>query len=142
MIKLNKIFLIVLIIIVSSCRVYEDDTFISIRNPKQRIIGIWQLDKVESKGEDYSEAYFEINKSQKIEYFYNETFENYLDDSLASFGIWSIEGESENIISLQPINEWENKIFTISRMQKNNLWLIGYDEYFLDSLLYMYSRIE
>ncbi|MFC2137910.1 hypothetical protein ACFLTE_07025 [Bacteroidota bacterium] len=140
--KINKLFIIGLLIFINSCEVYEEDTFISIRKPKQRLTGIWKLDKIENKGEDFTDEYFGINKDLTIEYIYNETYERYSNDTLSSYGIWSLAGESENELIHIPVDDWENEIYTIKRLQRNNLWVTGYDDYFLDSLLFMYTRIE
>jgi len=131
-----------MLVFINSCEVYEEDTFISIKKPKQRLTGIWQLDKVENRGEDFSEEYFRIYQNQSTDYKYNETYEQYENDSLLSYGIWSLDEDLKNILIHIPVGSWENEIYTIKRLQKNNLWLTGYNDYFQDSLLYMFTRVE
>lgn len=119
------------ILLISSCKKYEDGPFMSLRSKTARVINTWVIESatrnnvaITSEYEAYT-LYLEKDSKANLQYKIDDFG---LDLILSASGTWALEEAKENL-RLNFENDDFDRYYQILRLKENELWLreIGYN---------------
>lgn len=119
------------ILLISSCKKYEDGPFISLRSKTARVINTWVIESatrnngaITAEYEAYT-LFLEKDNKANLQYKIDDFG---LDLILSTRGTWALEESKENL-RLNFDNDDFDRYYQILRLKENELWLreIGYN---------------
>jgi len=151
--KILSIFIII-ILIVSCGKTYDDGPHFTFRSAQSRIEGTWKLDKlyindIDSTNEFYNRLGCDIEFTDEIynvsEYFWKIKLKNIKNSDIDFIGQWGFYAHNQDLVSIYftkdsnfkiensigPFGSERSSVWTITKLTKDefNMWVDFYDFY-------------
>lgn len=113
------------LIVLGSCKKYEDGPVVSLRSKKERVANNWKVEKAYDDGEDVTDDFdqYDIDLTKDgdatvvAEYTFGEASFEYETD-----GTWSFQNNKEEI-ELDMENDDADKVYQILKLKEKELWV-------------------
>lgn len=122
----STVLLLAGILIVSSCKKYEEGPYVSLIPRAERIANSWRIDRAyDSEGNDISNNYdqydLDLFSDNRVRLVATYTAGNF-SYSTTTDGIWSLINSDEDL-SLDVDDDEFDQVYKILKLQQDDLWL-------------------
>lgn len=120
--RITLLAVMLMAIVLPSCKKYEEGPFISLSSAKSRAVNQWKIEKVYSNDSDVTSTFTLLWPNYSIELKKDDSYVITMSADTSEVGTWTFDNPKENIITT-PTGSVITTTWNILKLKKDELWV-------------------